>query len=137
MKQLLLIFFLLLTMMSHGQTIIHEEKDTAIRAVYTFVENMPQFPGGKDSMQNFINRNMQQPVQTKKYGFEGTERVAFIVEKDGKVTDVHVLNDVGEGCADEAIRIVKLMPNWIPGRQGGKVMRVETHILIYFHFYAE
>lgn len=76
----------------------------------------PEFPGGIDSLYKFIADNIQYPKDAKNNNISGTVIISFIVEKDGSITDPSILCDIGGGCGTEAIRVVKLMPKWSPGR---------------------
>ncbi|MEO8934821.1 MAG: TonB family protein [Xanthomarina sp.] len=90
--------------------------------VLSYVEKMPQYPGGQDAMSKFISDNIVYPKQTIK---EGRVFVTFIVRKNGKITDVSVLRGFDEYYDNECVRLVKMMPNWIPGEQNGKKMNVQ------------
>ncbi|MDQ3112104.1 MAG: hypothetical protein M3R17_19650 [Bacteroidota bacterium] len=86
--------------------------------VFTFVEVMPSFPGGNDSMKLFLKRNLKYPLMCRDAALQGTVYIAFVVEKDG--------------FNGEALRLVKSMPNWIPGKMNGKPVRTEMTIPIKF-----
>jgi len=84
------------------------------------VEQMPQFPGGDDELIRFISDNLHYPAAASELGIEGRVIVRFVVSKTGAVKDVEVIRGLDAACDKEAIRVVKLMPNWIPGRQNGR-----------------
>ena len=84
------------------------------------VATVPQFKGGKKALKNFINRNFNVTVDKK-----GEILVAFIVEKDGSLSEIGVLSDAGAGTADEAIRVLGLSPKWQPGVLNGITVRVQ------------
>ena len=88
--------------------------------IYTVVEEMPEFPGGDAALQKFIRDNIKYPALAKEKGISGKVYLSFTVDKDGTVKDIKVVRGVGGGCNEEAIRIVKLMPKFKPGRQSGK-----------------
>ena len=100
--------------------------------VYEVVEEMPQFPGGKDEMNSFFSRNMKYPPMAEENGIAGTVKVQFVVEKDGNISDVKVVRSPDPSLEKEALRLVKLMPKWTPGRQGGKPIRVRYTVPVRF-----
>jgi len=89
-----------------------------------FVELMPQYPGGKDAMNEFLKENLVYPTEAKEKNISGKVIVQFVVENNGKITNVKVLHGIGGGCDEEAIRVVSSMPNWKPGKQNGKSVPV-------------
>jgi TonB family protein len=101
-------------------------------AVFNLVEKSPQFPGGPDALSKFLTENLKYPVLAKKNGIEGRVVVSFIVEKDGSLTDVKTLKDIGGGCGEEALRLVRGMPKWVPGQQNGRVVRVSHALPVNF-----
>lgn len=110
------------------------ERDVVVEddEIFLVVENEPEFLGGKDSLYAYIARNIVYPEAAKKEKIEGQVYVSFIVEKDGQVSSVKLLRDIGGGCGEEAIRVVKSMPKWKPGTQRGKPVRVQYHIPLHF-----
>ncbi|MGQ0829799.1 MAG: energy transducer TonB [Bacteroidota bacterium] len=108
--------------------------EPVIEAPLTIVEQMPTFPGGEGEMMKYIQKNVQYPQVEKEAGISGTCYVTFVVEKDGRISDVKVLRGVsgGPGCDKEAIRVVKSMPSWKPGKQNGREVRVQFNLPIKF-----
>ncbi|MCC6837987.1 MAG: TonB family protein [Bacteroidia bacterium] len=108
--------------------------EPVVEAPLTIVEQMPVFPGGDVEMMKYIQKNIQYPQVEKEAGISGTCYVTFVVEKDGNITDVKVLRGVsgGPGCDKEAMRVVKSMPNWKPGKQNGREVRVQFNLPIKF-----
>ncbi len=100
--------------------------------VYTVVNKQPLFPGGQKAFRQYIRENQNYPEEAKKAGLSGRVFVAFIVNTDGSIQNVELLKGIGMGCDEEAIRLVKRMPNWIPGRQSGKIVRVKYNLPIAF-----
>lgn len=104
--------------------------------VYQVVEQMPQFPGGDDAMLKFLNKNTKYPAIARNANTMGTIFLTFIISKNGKVENVQVLRGIkGTGakeCADEAVRVVKMMPKWKPGIQNGKKVAVQYNLPIKF-----
>lgn len=100
--------------------------------VFDVVEVMPQFPGGQIAMLQYMMKNIKYPKQAMKEGIQGRVTVSFIVEKDGRVTNVRLLRSVQSALDKEAIRVVKSMPKWTPGKQNGKPVRVRFNLPIMF-----
>lgn len=100
--------------------------------IHKFVEQMPEFPGRELALYNFISKNIQYPDSAMKYEKERTVRVLFIVEKDGSLSNVVVKRPVSYGFDEEAIRLIKAMPKWKPGRNNGKPVRVFYQIPVRF-----
>ena len=107
-----------------------ERKDTI--NVYDCVEQMPSFPGGTQKLKEFIEENLRYPKELEETCVQGRVIVRFIVERNGKLSNVKVVKSVDPALDKEAIRIVKLMPRWIPGRQNGITVRVKCYIPIIF-----
>ncbi len=107
-----------------------EEEDEA--QIFTVVESMPGYPGGEAARIKYLNNNIKYPQMARESGIQGRVFVTFVVEKDGKVTDVRVLRGIGGGCDEEAIRVIQNMPNWQPGKQRGKPVRVQFNMPILF-----
>ncbi|MBF1560963.1 energy transducer TonB [Segatella salivae] len=100
--------------------------------VFDVVEVMPQFPGGQIAMLQYIMKNMKYPEQAMKEGIQGRVAVRFIVEKDGSISDVKPILSVHPLLNKEAVRVVKSMPKWSPGKQKGKPVRVQLIVPIMF-----
>lgn len=97
-----------------------------------FVEQMPSFPGGSEAMMKFINEHLKYPSTAAEMGVSGKVTLQFLVEKSGKITDIKVVRGIGGGCDEEAVRVVKLMPDWTPGKQNGKPTAVYFTLPISF-----
>lgn len=100
--------------------------------VFDVVEVMPQYPGGQIAMMKYIMENMKYPKQAMKEGIQGRVAVSFIVEKDGSISDVKPILSVHPLLNKEAVRVVKSMPKWTPGKQNGKPVRVRFNLPIMF-----
>jgi TonB family protein len=96
--------------------------------IFTVVEDNPSFPGGVEAMYAYIGKNLNYPKEAKENGIQGRVVVQFVVNLDGSITEVKVLKDIGGGCGDEAVRVVKAMPNWKPGTQKGKAVKVRYNL---------
>ncbi len=101
--------------------------------VFDVVEQMPEFPGGIDALIEYLSTNVTYPATAQANGIQGRVIVTFIVERDGSINDVEVLNSVDPALDREAVRVVSEMPKWIPGRkQNGETVRVKYNIPISF-----
>lgn len=120
------------TEMEEYVPIIEEEEEFVEEQIFLVVEEMPSFPGGEGEMYKYIGKNIEYPRMAKESGISGRVFVTFVVEKDGSVTDVQVLRGIGGGCDEEAIRVIKSMPSWKPGKQRGKPVRVQYRMPIKF-----
>ena len=92
--------------------------------VYNGVDVQPEYPGGINAMYEFIQKNLKYPESAKKKGIEGRVFVQFVVEKDGSLSSFQVLRGVSDDIDAEAVRVLKMMPNWKPGMMNGKPVRV-------------
>lgn len=99
---------------------------------FDVVEEMPVYPGGMEAMMDFFNKNMKYPKEAFDAKQEGRVIAQFVVEKDGCITDAHIVKSVSPALDAEALRIVNAMPNWTPGRQNGKPVRVKYTVPISF-----
>jgi periplasmic protein TonB len=100
--------------------------------VFTFVQKLPEFPGGESAMQQFIRDHLNYPIIALDSGISGTVVLQFTVNKSGKITDPEIVRDIGGGCGDEALRVLLMMPNWIPGEQGGIKVNVRYTLPVRF-----
>ena len=103
----------------NGPAAVVEEDNTVYNTAG--IEVKPDFPGGMEKFYAFVGRNYQTPEEE---GLKGKVYVTFVVEKDGSLTDIKVLRDIGYGTGKEAIRVLKSVPRWNPGEQNGKKVRV-------------
>jgi protein TonB len=101
-------------------------------AIFTVVEEQPSFPGGEEFRIAFLQQNIKYPEEAKELGIQGRVFVTYVVEADGSITDIRVLRGIGGGCDEEAIRVVSIMPKWIPGKQRGTPVRVQFNLPIKF-----
>lgn len=113
------------------------QADGQDKRTFTFVEQAPEFPGGKQAMAKFIADHLQYPDAAREAGVEGRVTVRFIVERTGRIKDPEVLRGIGNGCDQEAIRVVKSMPNWRPGKQNGMAVNVYYTLPVIFKLQDE
>lgn len=111
---------------------MEEEEPEPVVPIFTVVENPPKFPGGEEKLYQYLGTKITYPKEAEEKGISGRVFVQFVIEKDGNITDVKVVKGIGGGCDKEAIRVVKAMPNWIPGTQRGKKVRVRIKLPINF-----
>lgn len=98
---------------------------------------MPEFPGGEDSLFAFLSRNIKYPAEAKKADIRGRVFVTFVVEKDGRITGERILRDIGGGCGEEVLRVIRAMPKWKPGTQDGTPVRVQFNLPVSFELQDE
>lgn len=103
-----------------------------IDEVFVFVENQPEFPGGDSALFMFICMNLSYPDQARDNRLEGVVWVRFVVEKDGTISNVMLLRDIGGGCGQAAVEMVKSMPRWKPATQSGKPVNCEFILPVKF-----
>ena len=111
--------------------------DTTKNVVYDVTETMPQFPGGQGVMMKYLAANIKYPASAVKAKKQGRVIVAFVIQKDGSVTNARIVKSVDPELDAEALRIVKAMPNWTPGTQDGKLVNVRYTIPVVFSLYKE
>ena len=101
--------------------------------VFDVVEEMPQYPGGPQALFKFLGENVQYPAEAEKAGIQGRVIATFVVEKDGSISQPTIVKSVDPLLDAEAIRVISAMPNWIPGKQNGKVVRVKYTVPLSFN----
>jgi len=105
------------------EAVIEEQADTD--QLFMVVEEMPEFPGGTQALYQYIGKNLKYPEEAKKEGVHGRVVVDFIIEKDGKITNINIKQGIGFGCDEAAKDVISNMPAWSPGKQRGKAVRVK------------
>jgi len=100
--------------------------------IFVVVENQPEFPGGNTAMMKFLGDNIKYPVIAQENGIQGRVICNFVVEKDGSITDVQVVRGVDPSLDREAMRVIKQMPRWTPGKQRGQAVRVRFTLPVVF-----
>ncbi len=93
--------------------------------IFRVVESMPEFPGGAKALYAYLSDNLIYPEMAKETGISGKVYITFVVERDGSITDVQVLRGIGGGCDEEAVRVIRGMPKWTPGKQRNVPVRVQ------------
>lgn len=107
-------------------------KEEVTNKVFDVVEVMPSFPGGQGALLSYLSSHVKYPVVAQENGVQGRVTVSFVVERDGSITDVHVVRSVDPSLDREAARVVSSMPNWQPGKQNGSAVRVKFNVPVQF-----
>jgi len=136
----IIITLILLFLLNAGKTLAQQDTNktntkqtvTIEEEAFIVVEEMPEFPGGDDARVKFLLENIKYPQKERINKTEGLVIVSFIVEKDGSITNVKVLKSISPPLDAEAIRVIKSMPDWTPGKQKGKPVRVQINMPIRF-----
>ena len=110
---------------------VEEEEEEEV--VFVVVESMPEFPGGQQALFKYLSENVKYPVIAQENGIQGRVICQFVVNKDGSIVDVEVVRSGGDPSLDkEAVRVIKSMPKWKPGKQRGKAVRVKYTVPVNF-----
>ena len=109
---------------------VEEEEE---EVVFVVVESMPEFPGGQQALFKYLSENVKYPVIAQENGIQGRVICQFVVNKDGSIVDVEVVRSGGDASLDKvAVRVIKTMPKWKPGKQRGKPVRVKYTVPVNF-----
>ncbi|MEZ5013275.1 MAG: energy transducer TonB [Chitinophagales bacterium] len=103
-----------------SEPVVVDEPVVESKKVYEFLEQMPEYPGGVKKLYEYIANHIEYPRMARDNGVEGTVYLKFIVDETGAVSDVQLLRGIGAGCDEEAMRVIRGMPKWTPGKQNGK-----------------
>lgn len=109
-----------------------EEEDTNEDEIFIVVEENPEFPGGEEAMNQFLAKNIHYPQLALDAGIQGKVYVTFVVGKDGSIENAKILRGIGGGCEKEALKAIKKMPKWKPGKQRGKPVNVQFNMPVVF-----
>ena len=104
----------------------------AVPLVYNIAEQMPAFPGGAPAFQRFLRDKIRYPEEALRKGLEGKVHVSFIIDEEGRIQDAKVVKGLGAGLDEEALRLVRIMPWWTPGRVQDQPVRVAYTLPIQF-----
>jgi len=124
MKKYLFLLFLPLALSLNAQ----EDKE----ALHSAPEVQPEYPGGMNSLMEFLGEEIKYPKSAKDQKIEGTVFVTFVIDKSGEVRDAKVMKGLGEGCDEESLRVVNAMPDWKPGSINGEDVNVQLNLPIRF-----
>lgn len=109
-----------------------QEREVQTGRVFNVVERMPQYPGGPSRLFEFLSANIHYPADAENSNTQGRVVVSFVVEDDGSISNAHVVRSVAPSLDAEALRVVNSMPNWIPGSEDGKAVRVKYTLPVTF-----
>ena len=114
-----------------------DDSEPVTEIVDETVDQMASYPGGIPALMDFLNENIKYPEQAEREGIEGRVVAGFIVERDGSVSNIEILKSVHPLLDAEVVRVMSLMPNWIPGRQNGQPVRVKYSLPITFRLISD
>ena len=114
------------------EVVVDEKPKEEETKVFDVVEQMPSFPGGDAELMKFLHDHMKYPAVAEENGIQGRVIATFVVERDGSISDVKVIKSVDPSLDKEAIRVLKSMPKWIPGKQNGSAVRVKYTVPVTF-----
>jgi TonB family protein len=114
--------------LTKGNCYTTEGKDS----VFTPYEQMPEYVGGFGALAKFLSKNIIYPASAKSRGIDGRVIVQFVVTGNGGITNVKLISGIGGGCDEEAIRVVNIMPKWIPGKEDGKPVSIYFNLPVVF-----
>lgn len=117
------------TLQEHKVIVQEEVKE---EKVFEIVEQPPSFPGGESAMYEWLNKNINYPVIAQENNIQGRVTCQFVVGRNGEIEDVRVVRGVDPSLDREAVRVIKAMPKWIPGRQGGNAVKVRYTLPVQF-----
>lgn len=109
-----------------------EEEEPEEQQIFQVVEEMPEFPGGMAECLKFISKNIKYPTIAQENGVQGRVIIQFVVNQDGSIVDPVVMRSVDPYLDKEALRVIKMMPKWKPGKQRGKAVRVKYTVPVTF-----
>jgi protein TonB len=113
-----------------GPVVTEEASDEG--EIFQVVEQMPEFPGGMQALMAYLSKNIKYPSVAQDNGIQGRVLVSFVVNKDGSIVDPEVIKSVDAALDKEAMRVIKAMPKWNPGKQRGKPVRVKYTVPVLF-----
>lgn len=96
------------------------------------LEVHPSFPGGQEALLQYLSNNITYPNVARTYNIQGTVAATFVVNIDGSISDAAIVKDIGGGCGEEVLRVLSLMPNWLPGEVDGQPVRVRFTLPVRF-----
>ena len=129
MKKLLFILMLCFTALATAGA---QQTEKPLGKVYDIVDVMPQFPGGQGELMKFLRNNVKYPAEAQKKKIEGRVIVTFVVNKKGRIIDPSVERSAHPLLDAEALRVIKRMPKWTPGRMNGESVNVKFRLPITF-----
>lgn len=119
----------------HHQTIsmkLNSGKVLHNDSIYFIAETMPAFPGGDEGLLTYFKEHLRYPAAARANHTEGKVIISFIIDRSGTPTNIRVVRGIGNGCEEEAVRLLKAMPKWMPGKMKGKEVRVQMNLPVKF-----
>jgi protein TonB len=113
-------------------TVAAPVQEEEVDEIFQVVENQPEPVGGMGAFMKYLQKNLKYPEQARRMNVEGKVFVQFVIDKDGSPNDITVLKGIGSGCDEEAVRVIKSMPKWTPGKQRGRPVKVRMSLPIVF-----
>ena len=127
----LLVFFLI-PLLCMCKKEVDPEDSGVVGQVYTIVDQPPTPQGGQTGLNSYLIKNLRYPAEAQRAKIQGKVIVGFVVTDIGRIANVQVKQSVGGGCDEEAVRVIKAMPDWIPGQLQGKSVNVQTSLPLSF-----
>ncbi len=115
-----------------NDTLLPPEEEAVYPPIYNVIDQMPEFPGGIDKLLQFINDNMKYPSKAQMEGIQGRVIVQFIVDEDGYIMEPNIVRNVEPSLDNEALRLIKMLPQWKPGTLKGKAVKVKYTVPVAF-----
>jgi protein TonB len=115
---------------SPGKNEIDKEEE-----IYVFVEEQPQFPGGERALQQYLANSINYPLIAQENGIQGKVFISFVINENGDISDVTLVRGVDAALDKEALRVIRSLPKWKPGKQGGKAVKVRYNVPINFELH--
>jgi TonB family protein len=119
----------------HHQTIkmvLNTGKVVRVDSIFHVADVMPQFPGGEKALFDYLKKNIHYPAAAKANKVTGRVYVQFVIERDGKISRAKIIRGIGSGCEEEALRVIKAMPKWTPGKMRGEPVQVQYTLPVNF-----
>ncbi len=114
---------------------VEGSEDSKNEKVWELVDDPPSFPGGENKLMEYLGKSIVYPTMAKDHNISGRVYITFLIDKTGKISEPKVLRGIGGGCDEEALRVIKGMPPWLPGRQNGIPVSVQYNLPIVFNLY--
>ncbi len=115
-----------------NDTLLPSEEEAVYPPIYNVIDQMPEFPGGIDKLLQFINDNMKYPTKAQTEGIQGRGAVQFIVDENGYIIEPNIVRSVEPSLDNEALRLIKMLPQWKPGTLKGKAVKVKYTVPVAF-----
>lgn len=124
----------LVSMLLLINTITYAQNRVSTGETNYYTEFKPEFPGGQSAMKSFLKENVKYPRTARRNKTSGRVFINFIIDKEGNVINAKIMRGIGDGCDEEALRVINAMPQWTPGSQNGEPVNVSMTLPISFHY---